>query len=58
MTSEEFEKAYAERSGLTLEQLRTFRTVRPCQCGSEMCEGWQSLSFENARLYDEGDPYP
>lgn len=52
VTAEAFERAYAERSGLTLEQLRAVKTVRPCTCGEEGCEGWQSLSHQTAAEYD------
>jgi hypothetical protein len=52
VTAEEFEKAYAERSGLTVEELRLYRTVLACDCGEDGCEGWQSLSHEMA-----ADPY-
>jgi len=42
MTAEEFERAYAERSGITVERLRELgRIVAPCDCGEEGCEGWQ-----------------
>lgn len=52
MTAEEFERAYAERSGRTVEELRRYRTVRPCDCDYEGCEGWQSISYERAAEYD------
>ena len=52
MTAEEFEQAYAERSGFALDTLREYRTVRPCDCGDESCEGWQSISHERAAEYD------
>ena len=43
-----FEQAYAERSGITVEQLRsTGRIVVPCKCGEESCEGWQSVNKED-----------
>ena len=48
MTADEFERAYAERSGVTVEWLRRYRTVLPCLCGASMCEGWQSISHELA----------
>lgn len=52
MTAEEFERQYAERSGITVEQLRGLgRIVAPCDCGDETCEGWQSTTAE--RLADE-----
>lgn len=53
ITAEEFERAYAKRSGITVEDLRKFRTVRPCECDSLQCEGWQSISHERAAEYDE-----
>lgn len=52
MTADEFERAYAERSHRTVEELRKYRTVRPCDCGDETCEGWQSISHERASEYD------
>ncbi len=52
MTAEEFERQYAERSGITVEQLRKMgRIVVPCDCDYELCEGWQSTTAE--RLADE-----
>lgn len=51
MTGEEFERAYAQRAGLTVERLRELgRVVRPCACGDESCEGWQSVS---ERAYED-----
>lgn len=49
MTALEFEKAYARRSGITVQELRQLgRIVRLCNCGSEDCEGWKStLSWAN-----------
>lgn len=52
MTAEEFEFAYAERCQKSVQELRRFRTVRPCDCGEDMCMGWQSISFERAKEYD------
>ncbi len=53
MTAEEFERQYAERSGITVERLRELgRVVRPCNCGDESCQGWQSISQENAEELD------
>jgi len=41
MTREEFEAGYAARSGITVEELRgAGRQAVPCDCGSDMCEGW------------------
>jgi hypothetical protein len=47
MTAEEFERQYAERSGITVERLRELgRIVAPCDCGEDICEGWQSTTAE------------
>lgn len=48
LTAEQFEREYAERSGVTVEWLRQYRTVLPCRCGEDGCQGWQSLSYELA----------
>ena len=51
MTADEFEAAYAARSGLTVARLRELgRVVKPCDCGDEICDGWQSV---NAADYEE-----
>lgn len=56
MTAEEFERAYAERSGMTVERLRELgQTVRPCDCGWDGCEGWQMVSIERAAEIDAGE---
>lgn len=52
MTADEFERAYAARSGVTVDELREYRTVRPCACGEDGCEGWQSISHERAAEWD------
>jgi hypothetical protein len=52
-TAEEFERAYAERSSVTVQWLRDQgRVVRPCHCDDPECEGWQSVdraSYEDDR---------
>jgi hypothetical protein len=41
MTAAEFEAAYADRSGLTVDQLHDWgRFAEPCDCGDPLCEGW------------------
>jgi hypothetical protein len=41
-TVEDFARAYAARSGVTVEWLKeNGREARPCDCGEEGCEGWQ-----------------
>lgn len=54
ITAEEFERGYAERCGKTVEQFRERRTVRPCNCGDEICEGWQALTHASA-AYDDAE---
>jgi hypothetical protein len=42
MTKDEFEEAYAQRSGVTVGFLYLHgRYGIPCDCGDPMCEGWQ-----------------
>lgn len=49
-TAEEFEKGYAERSGISVEGLRREgHVVHPCDCGEEGCEGWQMV---DRKLFD------
>lgn len=39
---DEFERSYAERSGMTVEELRELGCrVVPCDCDYEGCQGWQ-----------------
>jgi hypothetical protein len=41
MTREEFEQAYAQRSGVTVEYLHQHgRYAAPCRCGGTGCDGW------------------
>lgn len=41
MTAEEFEAAYATRSGVTVEFLHSWgRYAEPCGCGEPECGGW------------------
>lgn len=52
-----FERGYAERSGLTVQRLRSLgRVVRPCRCGDESCEGLVSVSRANS-LDEDGAPW-
>lgn len=54
LTAEEFEREYAERSRLSVEELRALgRVVRPCSCGEAGCEGWQMISQEAAAEIDD-----
>ena len=48
MNKEEFEKGYAERSGMTIEWLRANgRQAAQCDCGEEGCQGWQMAHVVN-----------
>ena len=41
MTKEEFERQYAEKSGLKVEQLQEYGLVAvSCDCEYENCKGW------------------
>lgn len=52
MTAEEWEAAYAARSGITVEELRAAgRVVVACDCGDEICEGWASVPADAAGDY-------
>lgn len=46
MTAAEFEAQYAQRSNLTVKELRALgRIVAPCAC-DQNCAGWQSVSVD------------
>ena len=48
MTKEEFERGYAERGGISLEQLHAWgRGAVPCDCGAPECAGWQMVNLED-----------
>lgn len=58
MTRDDFEREYAERSGLSVAGLRELgRIVVRCGCGDPSCEGWASVSREAASDYDIGGIY-
>ena len=49
ITKEEFIRYYAAHSALTLEELwRIGRRPQRCQCGEDICQGWQMISRECA----------
>ena len=52
ITQEQFEREYAERAGLTVERLREYRAVRPCDCDYDLCQGWQMVSHLEAACID------
>ncbi len=46
MTKEEFERGYAERGGISFEQLHAWgRGAVPCDCGEPECEGWAMVNL-------------
>jgi hypothetical protein len=53
ISAEQFEREYAERSGVSIEWLRERKTIRPCDCGDPDCKGWQSISLEAAEEIDD-----
>ena len=55
MTAEEWEAAYAARSGVTVEWLHAHgRWAEQCDCGDEMCEGWaMGHPWEDA-IFEDG----
>ena len=57
MTKDEFERAYAKRSACSLDELEMHgRVAVLCNCGDEMCEGWQMAHTEKG-LRKFGLPY-
>lgn len=45
---DQFEAAYAERSGVTVEWLHEHgRHAKPCHCSEDECEGWQMAHDED-----------
>lgn len=43
MTQDEFEKAYAARSGMSMDAFRRTWIGLPCKCGKLGCEGWAAV---------------
>lgn len=53
ITAADFELGYAERSGITVEELRSYeQVVVRCDCDSPDCRGWASVSRSIAELDD------
>jgi len=51
LTRDEFERRYAERSGITVAELYALgRYALPCDCGEPGCEGWQMAHGELERV--------
>lgn len=55
MTREEFETAWAARSGITVENLRRLGLyAEQCSCGEDGCQGWaMGHPREDALVEDE-----
>jgi hypothetical protein len=54
ITADEFEAQYAERSRMSIADLRASgRVVAPCDCDYKGCEDWQSMS-RDLMLEEEG----
>ena len=52
MNLREFEEGYAQRSEVTVEWLHEHgRYGVPCDCGEELCEGWQMLHDDGTYAY-------
>lgn len=41
MKLEKFERKSAKRAGVTIEHLREFHEITPCDCGKKKCKGWK-----------------
>lgn len=55
-TADEFAREYAARSGVTVDWLREHgREARPCDCGDEMCEGWQMAHVNEGNTASDSD---
>jgi hypothetical protein len=53
ISAEVFEQRWAERSEMTIKEVRKVRAVRPCNCGDELCEGWQMVPLDIAEEIDD-----
>jgi hypothetical protein len=54
LTREQFEVRYVANSNLTIAHFRAWgRYVEPCDCGDEICDGWQmGHQYDDARVED------
>lgn len=50
MTKEEFIAGYCERSGVTWKYLSQRKVALPCECDSDLCEGWAMVSNNPASI--------
>lgn len=52
MTKDQFERGYAERSGMAVEELRKHMVAKRCACGDPSCRGWRMASIEHDSRID------
>jgi hypothetical protein len=57
ITKEQFERAYCERSHISLEQYHEWRVTLPCACDYEECEGWAAVSKDERAIADHMELY-
>lgn len=59
MTSDEFERSYCERSGITLEEYHNeFNLITlPCNCDHETCDGWAAVDNNQLSIKVHKDLY-
>ncbi len=50
LTQDEFERAYAKRSDMTIEEFRAHLIGLPCNCTEEGCEGWAAIDRDPYRI--------
>lgn len=43
MTKDEFIAAYCARSGVHWDDIKEHREAVPCDCGEDICQGWQMV---------------
>lgn len=57
LTQDEFERGYAERSGMSIEEFRAWRIGLPCGCEDESCPGWAAVSRDPDSINEHLDFY-
>jgi len=57
LTKFQFVKNYAERSGITEDQLMKNQVALPCDCGHEKCEGWAMVQNNRESIETHNDLY-
>lgn len=58
-TAEEFEQWYAANSGVSVELLHKWgMRGAPCDCGDEICTGWQMLHEQQRPAPPDGGATP